>query len=257
MTRRTHVGIEPGTMDTLLLRPYLVGSWQGPEFLSAGWGLPDPGAKWTSSSFSSLVRGRETLWLHTAGTGTFPAQTVDPDYNGVAYVHLVDSPSFDLSPFPSADDWHFRVRIWWRPSHILATLGGVEQEPETFDVYACVAGEYILVGRLEQPLLDPAAEPTAVELSRVEPDGGDARIGADGAWWYEQLLTPPAETQAFALGSSTSLRFAVSTPECDASGFGIGVERVAVEILRGPVAYDLATFPVHLHRSYVNSRRWI
>lgn len=243
-------------IEDLLLAPYVAAEWRSEDF--SVWTLPDPAALWVFDRFSSLHKGDRTLWHHTSGTGTFPAQTVDPDFVGTRDLDLVDSPTFDLSSFPSADDWHIVTRIWWRPEHVLPSLGGVDQPPPRLELYALANSVYHFVGVLDQPILDPTNDTTSRELSRVAPDAGNANVGALGQWWYEQQLAATSAVQAALLGQTVSLRLALACADRDATGYGVGVEKISIEILRGAVAEaEFEDFPVHLHRSYTNSRRWI
>lgn len=246
-------------IEDLLLTPYLAAEWRNVDF--AAWTLPDGAALWkVASPFDSLVKGKTALWYHNLGTGVFPKQTVDPDYDSLARISdVVESPVFDLSAFGSSDDWHFRVRAWWRPEHVLPSLGGTDQSPDRFYVYAVTGGIDHLVGEFDQPILDPANAVNAVELSRVEPQAGNPNVGADGLWWYEQLFTPKRVVQDPVIGqNSVRLRLVLQSAARNASGYGVGVERVAVEIMRGGyVDPEGAVFPINLHRSYINSRRWI
>jgi hypothetical protein len=139
----------------------------------------------------------------------------------------------------------------------LPSLGGVDQQPEVIEVFAVTGGVQHFVGRLDQPILDPANITTSQELSRVAPDGGNPNVGASGLWWYQQLLTPIELVQAAIIGQNpVNLQLALQVADRDASGYGTGIERITVEIMRGAVAEPTDVFPIHLHRSYINSRRW-
>ena len=243
-------------MSNLALKPYVVADWRNEDF--AGWSLPDPLALWTLSPFSSLAKGRNTLWHHTAGTGTFPNQSVDPDFVGTRDVDLVDSPQVDLSPFTSSS-FRFRVTTWFRPEHVAPSLSGEDQEAPRVELFAVTGdGATHFVGRLDSPILDPDGVTVSKELSRVGGDAGNANVGVDGKWWFSQVCTPVREVQDAVLGDAlVSLRLALHCGQRDATGYGTGVERVCLDILRGGQDDASAEFAVNLHRSYINSRRWI
>lgn len=243
-------------IEDLLLIPYEHAVWQGSDF--SAWTKPDGAALWNVTPFSSLIKGRSTLWHHNPGTGTFPNQSVDPDYNSTRDNDLIDSPAVDFSSFASADNWHVRVRIIWRPEHVLSSIVGIDQQPEKITIYALTATGAHVIGILDQPILDPAGVTDSVELSRVEPDGGNPNVGADGLWWYQQAFAPPSVVQEEIIGQTpVTFQLSLQVADRDASGYGTGIEKFVVEIMRGAVADTSSTFPIHLHRSYFNQRRWV
>lgn len=243
-------------IESLLLKPYIAAEWRGSDFST--WTKPDPAALWNVNDFSSLDKGKSTLWHHNPGTGVFPNQTVDPDMNGSRLSDAIDSPGVNLQPFPDAEDWNFCVRVWWRPEHVFPSLGGSDQSAPELEVFALVGGTPFSIGKLDSPVLLPGEADGSKELSRVKGQPGNPNVGADGLWWYEQLLKPNIEVQGGVLGNAgVSFRLNLSCAARDASGYGTGIERVAVEIQRGSIESQTPEFPNALYRSYVNSRRWV
>lgn len=257
------------------LPPHVVQEYRGANF--SGWTL---GGQWRAHDFDSLQKGASALWHNSGGTGIFPSQSVDPDYiSGGTQdqdTALAD-PKPDLTPFTDPtgagaheDFWTAYFRLWYRPNHVVPSILSGDQQHEQLSLWIDTGTELLEIGAFDNFTTAESAEAQARELSRVGGDGGDPRIGADGKWWYEQIMVPKEAHQALILGISPELRLILDVNERDASDFGLGIERLTVEIVRGNVN-DVAaarggfgtipavapTFPLELHRSILNSRRWI
>lgn len=241
------------SIQSLLLKPYVVDQWQGPDF--SAWTTP---SLWNITDFSSLIKGKTTLWYQTPVTGAYPNHLTDPDYVAGDTNDIAVAPAVDLTKFPSADDWHIRVRMIWRPSHIAPTLSGTPQ-PEMLTLVADPGSGQIILGELEQPFISPPSSPASLSLSRIEGDAGDPRVGADGLWWYTQVVTPLKAVQEQLLGqASVALGLSMKAAPRDATGYGVGVEKVVIEMMRGPSPDPVVpVFPAYLWRSHWNSTRWI
>lgn len=199
---------------------HVLADWQDAEF--SAWSL---GGAWNVNGFSALRGGGHTaLWNGANGVGIYPNQSVDPDYvgAGTAKDDVATSPTVDLSLFPSADDWTFRFRFWFRPNSTAPTLGGDEHVPTEelrFILAPSASNAVEVVDLLDSP----------TELSWL---GGSP-------WWYEQIITPKRAVQeAIAGDSALEIKLSFRVGARDATDFGIGIERVFVEVLRASLTDD-------------------
>lgn len=242
------------SIEDLLLIPYEVASWQGPDFST--WTL---NGLWNNVIFSSLIRSQNTLWYHTPVVGAYPNHLSDPDYAGSDAYDLATAPSVDLSPFPGAADWRLQVRVIWRPSHIAPQHASVDTQPERLSVVADNGTTLVELGTLDQPILNPGGITNSRLLSRITGDGGEPRVGADGDWWYTQLIEPDIDVQEVLLGeAAVDLSLAMQVYPRTTTGYGVGVWRVALEIMRGGVSTPTeVTMPLHLLPSYFDRRHWV